>query len=145
MLYLRFWFTINSYFLSEHIRCLMTSPNTNAPFICWRMDNVQTNYSFQGFSILNLRLYIGIQKKFFLNRVKSGRQKVILCLTDNVFKYCIEVLNKFSIDDNGGSETAMKTTTNENSKPKYSVQPPAIILFSCTYRHVWFPRELGLQ
>jgi len=42
-------------------------------------------------------------------------------LTDNVFKYCIEVLNKFSIGDNGDSETAMTTTTTENSKPKYTV------------------------
>jgi hypothetical protein len=77
-----------------------------------------------------------MQKKFFLNRVKSGRQQVILCLTDNVFKYCIEVLNKFSIDDNGDSETAKKTTATANSKPKYSVQPPTNNLFSLTYRHV---------
>jgi len=46
------------------------------------------------------------------------------------------VLDKFSIDNNGDSETAMKTTTTENSKPKYSVQPQANILFSLTYRHV---------
>jgi hypothetical protein len=83
--------------------------------------------------------------KLFLNWVKSGRQQVIICLADNVFKYYIEVLNKFSFDDTGYSETAMTTTTTENSKPTYSVQPPANILFSLTYRHVWLPRELGLQ
>jgi len=34
MFYLRFWSTSNSYYHSEHVRCLMTSSNTNSPFIC---------------------------------------------------------------------------------------------------------------
>ena len=52
------------------------------------------------------------------NRVNSGRQQDILCLTDYVFKYCIEELNQFSIDDNGDCETTMITNTTVNSKPK---------------------------